>query len=147
MRPVAKRYNLYTFSLFPLKVLLFILKHIFKLRKLRQIFRSASRTDKTGKCHAVTREWECRALQELNEIQRHGIYGGPQLSRQNHFRYGKINIVRGKVNLVTAKSILITTKSIWSRDWRDVVLARKVLWEPIQHGGDSTVLWKVKKKV
>lgn len=151
MRPVAKRYNLYTFSLFPLKVLLFILKHIFKLRKLRQNFRSASKagycpapgTDKTGKCHAVTREWERRALQELNEIQRHGIYGGTQLSRQNHFRYGKINIVRGKINLITAKSILITTKSIWSRDWRDVMLARKVLWEPIQHGGDSTCCEKL----
>ena len=116
MRPVAKRYNLYTFSLFPLKVLLFILKHIFKLRKLRQIFRSASKagycpapgTDKTGKCHAVTREWERRALQELNEIQRHGIYGGPQLSRQNHFRYGKISIVRGKINLDHDKVNLIT---------------------------------------
>ena len=43
MRPVAKRYNLYTFSLFPLKVLLFILKHIFKLRKRRPIFRRCPR--------------------------------------------------------------------------------------------------------
>jgi len=52
------------------------------------------------------------ALLELNEIQRHRIYGGPQLSRQNYFRHGKINIVHGKINLVTAKSILVTAKSI-----------------------------------
>ena len=39
--------------------------------------------------------------------------------------------------------VMMTARSNLSRDSNDVVLARKVFWEPIQHGGDLTVLLKL----
>ena len=55
----------------------------------------------------------------------------------------------GNINLVTAKSIwprqyqfghgkinLAPAISIYTRDFHDVILARNVLWESIQHGGE-----------
>ena len=64
--------------------------------------------------------------------------------RQNQFGHDNFN-------LATAKSIwprqfqfglrkinLATTISIYTRDFHDVILARNMLWESIQHGGEWT---------
>ena len=90
------------------------------------------------------------------------MYGDPELSRQYNFDY--INIIlamdhfdHGDINLIMAESFspwqnhfyhgknyhfhhdnitCTTATSFLSCDSNDVMLARKMLWEPIRHGSE-----------
>ena len=86
------------------------------------------------------------------------LYSGPQLSEQTHFN----NFIKA-TPIWLRHNIFHTAKSIWSQqnqfhhgkfifttaesfllhDSNDVTLARKVPWEPFQHGSDLTELIKM----